>query len=273
MGLEVGEGLARHPRDRVERVGLAARIGDVVEEGAEGGVAQPHAGVGHALHQAVEAELTGEQLAGAIDRLPRRLLLHHLRGRFPHGLAERVDLRDGADGRRRRGAAAEVAGGDGQGGDGPRDTAGEDDGDDHAHAEREGAGPGEAPQRAPQRGVDDLGRYPEGNRDPGGAGAAEGRVRRRAFLREPAVPPLTGAGAGLQQRVGGELAHELFLAPRARDDHPPAVEQRADPLRRQPLAQQHLAQLAGGDVGGEDGTDALLADDRHPHGDEPGAGR
>ena len=70
--------LARRARERVERVGFAAVLDDVVKERAELRVAQFDAGIGDHLDQPLEVVLGGDRDAGAVEHLERARLLADL---------------------------------------------------------------------------------------------------------------------------------------------------------------------------------------------------
>ena len=72
---EVGEGLARCTRQGVEQEGVAVLVGDVVEERAELRAAQLGRRVGDRLHEGLQVELRGEQLAGLVEDLEDAALL------------------------------------------------------------------------------------------------------------------------------------------------------------------------------------------------------
>ena len=69
------EGLAGGSRQRIEQVGFAAVVGDVVEERAEPGAGQLCRGVGDGLHQRFEIDLGGQHAGGPVEDFePMRLV-------------------------------------------------------------------------------------------------------------------------------------------------------------------------------------------------------
>ena len=66
---KLGERVARHARDRVERVGLAAVVHQVVEEGAELGGRQFGGGIGHCLDHLVAVQIRGDDGADVVQGL------------------------------------------------------------------------------------------------------------------------------------------------------------------------------------------------------------
>ena len=72
------EGAARRARERVERVGFAAFLDDVVEEGAELRVAQLDAGIGDQLNQPFKIMFGRDRDAGTVEHLERARFFPHL---------------------------------------------------------------------------------------------------------------------------------------------------------------------------------------------------
>ncbi len=62
---------ARHAGQRVEHIALARLVQHIVEEGAELGAGQRHAGVGHGLDDLFEVEVGGDCGPGLVDDLER----------------------------------------------------------------------------------------------------------------------------------------------------------------------------------------------------------
>ena len=81
------EGLAGGSRQRIEQVGFAAVVGDVVEERAEPGAGQLRRGVGDGLHQRFEIDLGGQHAGGPVENFePMRLVAQDRGGlRAPSG--------------------------------------------------------------------------------------------------------------------------------------------------------------------------------------------
>ena len=72
---KIREGLAGGARQRIEQVGFAAVVGDVVEERPEPGACQLRRGVGDGLDQRFEIDLGGQHAGGPVEHLePMRLI-------------------------------------------------------------------------------------------------------------------------------------------------------------------------------------------------------